>query len=136
MNKEDQLVEKLIVRGVAVYRFKDNTRYAVDQYLDLVDADVTAHIEAGHVDTPMCYVIDVSQSGMYSINYMRGKAEIYVSRHDKFPENYIAYVTDDLNDSILVNMLNAMAQRGLSNTRKLFKSDVLDEAIDWLLTIA
>jgi len=129
------LVDKLRIRDVIVYRFSKNTRDAVDQYLSLIDDEVQAHIDAGNVDKPMGYVIDVSQSGMFSVNYMRNTASSMVAKREKFPENYIAYVTNNLNDSVLVNMMDAMSKRHLDNTRKLFHIDKLDDAIDWVLGI-
>lgn len=131
----DTLVEKLIIRGVSVFRFYKNNRDAVDQYLTLIDADIQAHIDAGNLDEPMTYVLDVSRSGMYSLNYMRTRAVDFIKQRDKSPESYIAYVTDKPNDSILVNMLDALATRDLDNTRKIFKTEDLDGAIDWLLSI-
>jgi len=131
----DKLIEKLIVRGIPVYRFYKNTRDAVDQYLTIISADTDTHIEAGNVDKPMTYVLDISQSGMYSLNYMRTRAATLIKQKEKLPENYIAYVTDKPNDAILVNMLNALATHDLESTRKIFKTEELDQAIDWLLAI-
>ena len=131
----DKLVEKLIVRGIPVYRFYKNTRDAVDQYLNMIVADTNVHIEAGNVDKPMAYVLDVSQSGMYSLNYMRTRAADFIKQKAKMPENFIAYLTDNPNDTSLVNMLNALARRDLESTRKIFKTEELDQANDWLVTI-
>ena len=131
----DKLVEKVSVRGISVFRFYKNTRDAIDQYLTMIDAEMNEHIHAGHVDKPMIYVLDVSQSGMYSLNYMRTRAAELIKQKEKLPENFIAYVTDNPNDTILVNMLNALAVRDLESTRKIFKTEDLDLAIDWLLGI-
>jgi hypothetical protein len=131
----EKLVEQLTVRGISVYRFYKNTRDAVDQYLATIDAEADTHIKAGNVDKPMIYVLDVSRSGMYSLNYMKTRAGSLIKQRDKFPDSFIAYVTDNPTDSILVNMVNALASRDLDNTRKIFKTEEFDQAIDWLLSM-
>ena len=131
----DKLVEKFDIRGISVYRFYKNNRDAVDQYLTLIDADAQAHIDAGDVDKPMAYVLDVSRSGMYSLNYMRNRASVIIKLKSEFPASYIAYVTDKPNDAILLNMVNAMATQDVDNTRKIFKTEDLEQAVDWLLGI-
>lgn len=133
---DDIVVEKLFVRKIPIYRFHKNTRDAVDQYLALINIAVQEHIEAGHVDEPMGYVIDVSRSGMYSLNYMRSRAKPMVESYEKFPENYIAYVTSNRSDEVVVNMINGITRNELQNTRKVFTESELEHAIDWLLEVS
>ncbi len=131
----DVLVERLIIREIFIYRFYKNTRQAVDDYLKLVDTDIQSHIDTNSADAPMFYVIDVSRSGMFSVNYMRQRVNSIVGAKPRVPVSYIAYVTDNLNDSILVNMIDALTARQLAHTRKIFTADDFDQAIDWLTEI-
>ena len=117
------------------HRFYQNTRNAVDQYLAIVDKDVQAHIDAGDVDKPMLYVIDVSRSGMFSVKYMSARATPLMKKHAKFPESYIAYVTDKPDDSILVSLIDALTSRKQEHTRKVYKTEEFEQAIDWLRSV-
>lgn len=132
---QEKLVERVTVRGLTVYRFYQKSTDAVDHYLMLAQEDVQAHIAAEGDDALWCYAIDVSQSGMFSLNYMRNKATPLIKSVENFPVNYIAYLTNNVNDTILVNMLDALAKRELQTTRKVFHINQLDDAIDWLLSI-
>jgi hypothetical protein len=131
----DVLVEKDALDDITIYRFLKNTRAAVDQYLDMADADAYQHEKTKGSDTPMVYIIDVSQSGMYPISYMKQKATSIMAAHDNFPKNYIAYVIDNPSDSMLINVVDAMTARDIENTRRVFKSDQLNEAVQWLSSI-
>lgn len=131
----DNLVERLIVDDILVYRFYKNSREAVDTYLTLVDPDIGAHVEAVGGDKPMFYVIDVSRSGMFSVNYMRQRVDKLVGERPAVPVSYIAYITENPNDSILVNLINALTARQLAHTRKIFLADQFDEAIAWLVGV-
>lgn len=129
------LVERLIIRDIFVYRFYKNTRQAVDDYLKLVDADIQSHIDTNSADAPMFYALDVSRSGMFSVNYMRQRVNSIVGAKPRIPVSYIAYVTDNPNDSILVNLINALTARQLAHTRKIFPADDFDQAINWLISV-
>jgi len=131
----EKLVERLVVRGILVYRFFQNTRQACDAYLNLADVDIQAHLDAGHTDKPILYILDISRSGMFPVNYMRQRVNALVETKSHWPESYIAYVTDKPDDSVLVNLINALTARELSHTRKVFKTDEFEQAVDWLLTI-
>lgn len=131
---EETLVERLVERDIIVYRFYKSSRLAVDQYLSIVDPDIEAHIATYGYDDPMFYVLDVSRSGMFSVNYMRERVNEVVKRHQKTPLSYIAYVTDNPADSVLVNMIDALTARQLEHTRKVFAAQQFDDAIDWLLS--
>ena len=130
----EKLVERLVIRGILVYRFYQNTRQASDAYLKLVDVDIQSHIDAGYTDKPILYVLDVSRSGMFSVNYMRQRVSAMVKEKLFWPESYIAYVTDTPNDLVLVNLIDALTARELDHTRKIFRTEELDQAIDWLLS--
>ncbi len=129
------LVERLVADDIPVYRFYKNTREAVDAYLLLVDPDIQAHINAGKIDEPMYYAIDVSRTGMFSVNYMRQRVDKLVGAKPRVPVSYIAYISQSLNDSILLNMIDALTARQLAHTRKIFTADQFDDAITWLADI-
>ncbi|GEM_PF-682517 len=132
----DILVERLVVDDIPVYRFYKSTRYAVDEYLLLVDDERKAHIEAGKDDTPMYYAIDVSRSGMFSINYSIQRAYQLVSDKTKIPPSFIAYITNDPNDSVLVSIMDGMTDRRVTTqSRKIYTDDKFDDAIAWLVSL-
>lgn len=131
----EAMVEMEYVRGVTVYRFLNNTREAFDEYLKIFKVEMQKHIDAGNQDKPYPFILDVSKSGMYSINYMMRATKPVIASFDPFPENYIAYVTKNMNDSVLINLLDSLTARGFAHKRKLFHIDDMDKAIDWLLTI-
>ncbi len=131
----DILVEKDEIQGIKIYRFLKNNRNAVDQYLALIDADAYTHEVSVGAEIAMTYVIDVSKSGMYPVTYMRQVAVPMMAKHDNFPKNYIAYIVDNPNDSILVDMVSAITARELDNTRKIFQTEQMDEAIEWLSSV-
>jgi len=131
----EQLVERLLVKDIPVYRFYENSREAVDTYVTLVDPDIEAHANNMGADKPIFYVLDVSRSGMFSVNYMRQKVNKLVNDKPRVPVSYIAYITSDPNDSILVNLIDALTARQLEHTRKIFLADQFDDAIDWLVSI-
>lgn len=129
------LVERLIVRGIHVYRFYDKSRQAADAYIKLAEPDIQEHIDTYPEDQPYLYVLDVSRSGMFSVNYVRDRVNEVVKRMPRWPESYIAYVTDNPGDSIMVELINAMTSRQLEHTRKVYKTEDFDLAIDWLVSV-
>lgn len=129
------LVERLIVRDIHVYRFYDKSRQSADAYIELASPDIKEHIETQPEDMPFLYVLDVSRSGMFSVNYVRDRVNQLVKTMPRWPESYIAYVTDNPGDSILVELINAMTSRQLEHTRKIYKTADFDQAIDWLVSI-
>jgi hypothetical protein len=132
---DEKLVERVIVRGIHVYQFNTNTRQAADEYLKLADPDIQAHIDAGNINVPFLYILDVSRSGMFSVNYMRQRVNQLVESKEYWPESYIAYVTNKPDDSVLVNLIDALTSRELDHTRKVFKTEQFDQAVDWLLSV-
>ena len=65
----DALVE--IVKEDPIYfvTFHDNSRKAVDTYFDLILPELLSHIEQTRIDYPFLLVLDISQSGMFSLQY-------------------------------------------------------------------
>lgn len=129
------LVERLIVRDIYVYRFYEKSRDASDAYIALVKPDIQEHIDTYPEDQPFLYVLDISHSGMFSVNYMRDRVNEVVKTMRFWPQSYIAYVTDNPGDSILVDLINALTSRELEHTRKVYKTEDFDQAIDWLVSV-
>ncbi len=128
----DTLIEVEHVDNVTIYRFIKSNRQAFDEYLRLFKAEMQKHVDAGRQDEPYPFILDVSQSGMFSVNYMIQATKPIIASFDPFPENYIAYVTNNMTDAILVNLIDGLTARGFAHKRKLFHIDDLDKAIDWL----
>lgn len=123
------------VDGVTIYRFEKSHRAAFDEYLVHFKDDMQKHIDAGRQDEPYPFILDVSKSGMFSINYMMLATKPIIASFDPFPENYIAYVTNNMSDSVLIQLLDSLTARGFDHKRKLFHIDDIDKAIEWLKTI-
>ena len=132
---EGKLVKLEYVRGIAVYRFESNSRFAFDEYLEIFKVDMQKHIDAGKQDQPYPFILDVSKSGMFPINYVVQQTKPVIASFDPFPENYIAYVTSNMNDSVLINLIDGMTARGFAHKRKLFHIDNIDDALNWLSSI-
>ena len=135
MNSE--FVKQEIIQGIPVYRFSKNHRQAVDDYLDQMAFPLLqAHIEADKVNTPICIVMDVSQSGMLPVNYMLGRVRQMFSQFKQLPEYYIAFITNKIDDSIVVRMIDGMTARNMANTRRIFSPEAFDDAIEWLVNVS
>ena len=130
-----ELVEIKTVRGVTVYSFADNSREACDEYMALFKIEMQKHVDAGKQNEPYPYILDVSKSGIFPIKYMVASSKKIIDSFDPFPENYISYVTNNLSDEILVNLIGGMTARGFAHKRRLFHINDMDTAIDWLLNI-
>lgn len=126
------LVIRKVIEDIPVYEFYKNNRQAVDQYLEIAFPYVREHIEQGQVNHPYCYVLDVSRSGMYPINYLLQRSRAFLSEFEFVPEHYIAYITDNSSDTVLVNMIDGLTARNMAHTRRIFLPDELDKAIEWL----
>jgi len=131
----EQYIEVEYIDGITLYRFLSNRRDAYDEYLAKFKVQMQKHVDDGKQDEPYPYILDVSQSGMFSINYMMHATKPIIASFDPFPENYIAYVTNNMNDSILIQLLDSLTARGFAHKRKLFHIDDIDKAIEWLKTI-
>lgn len=130
------LVEKDESQGIKIYRFFKNTRSAVDQFLLLFDIDAYEHEETLGADVPILYIIDVSRSGMFSLSYLQQISKPFIEKHDPSLRAYIAYVIENVNDKILVDMFDAMtARKEYHSTRKVFQTKQIDEALKWLVEI-
>lgn len=121
------------VGEITIYHFAQSHRQAVDDYLQqMAEPLLNAHINAGKVDEPIRIVVDVSQSGMFPVNYMFNHVKTLFAKHEKVPQYYIAFVVRDTGDAMLVQLVDSIAVGSFSNTRRVFTIDQMDDAIDWL----
>jgi len=118
--------------GVEVYHFKAVTRAAIDEFYTIVRPIYAKHVEQYEDKIPLFYVMDLTESGMFPVKYMMNKAIQEISVHKYQPQQYVAYVITNTQDQMLINILEQLALRNLANTRKIFKPEQLDAAVQWL----
>jgi len=132
----DVLIERLLDRDIVVFRFYKSTRQATDEYLHLVEDYRKEFIEKYTVEQTMFYVIDVSRSGMFSVNYATRKMSELLTDKTQIPKSYIAYVIGNPADKLLFDVISGVAARQTTTqSRKVFMAEQYDDAIDWLLSI-
>ncbi len=131
-----KLVEQLTVRGITVYRFYNNSRDAVDSYLNTMAFPLLKeHVKNNLTNVPLCIVMDVSRTGMLPVSYMLTRIRQNFSLYETLPEYYIAFIIKNLDDELMVRMIEGMTVGSLAHTRRTYSAEAFDEAIDWLVTI-
>lgn len=128
-------VEKHEIDGIPVFKFHTSDRKAVDHYAVIVEPVLQEHIDQHQDKKPLCYIIDVSESGMFSIQYVTSVIGAVLSKFKYRPQHYLAYLTNNPKDKILVEMINGLTARNMAHTRRIYTPDQLQEAIDWLVEI-
>ncbi|MGJ3237707.1 MAG: hypothetical protein ACFE0Q_03275 [Anaerolineae bacterium] len=121
--------------GVEIYHFRRVSRAAIDEFYSIAMPIFRAHIEQYQDKVPLCYVLDLSESGMFPVKYMMTKAIEEIGNEAYQPQHYIAYVTRTPQDKMLINILEQLAARNLAHTRKIFKPDQFDTALEWLKSV-
>lgn len=119
---------------VYVVTFYDNSRSTVDSYFDLIMPELLAHIEKTSIDCPFLLVLDISQSGMFSLHYANQRMTSAFADFEQLPVLFIAYLTSDMHDKILVEMMNSLTARKIAHTRQIFPANGLDSALAWLMS--
>lgn len=114
--------------------FKKNTRPAVDEYVQAMLSYANDMREMGKLDQPIYMIIDVSQSGMYPLNY--GTAEIakIIPKLKGIPNAYFAYIVDHSQDSFIIEQLKHFSSTRNQDSRRTFTGADRDKAIEWLLS--
>lgn len=121
------------VGEIIVYHFHQSHRRAVDEYLDHMGSPLLKErVDAGLIDTPIRIVVDLSESGMFPVNYMAGRVRDMFDQYEKVPTYYIAYIIKDTSDSVMVKLIEGMTTGYMSHTRHMFTHDQFDQAISWL----
>jgi len=127
-----KLITVDIQNNIPIFHFRRVTPVALDDYMELAMPYLHAHIEKYSARVPFCYVVDLSESGMFPVKLMMDKAKKALESVEIDPVHYIAYVIEDPRDEMLVSILNLLAARKLSHTRKVFTPDQMTEAVSWL----
>lgn len=120
---------------IDVYHFTSNSSQAVDEYFEMAAPKLAAFIEHGDLALPYCFALDISDSGMFSINYSMAKMKAFFGKYKVLPELYIAYIVSNKADTMVINWLNWITTRKLSNTRRIFTNEERDQAFAWLTQI-
>ena len=118
--------------GIDIYHFNRVTRDALDEFFTFIDPIYAKHIQAYQDKVPLCYVMDLTDSGMFPVKHVMERAVKLIGQYEYQPVHYIAYVIANTQDVMLINILKQLTARNLSHTRKVFKPEQLDEAIAWL----
>ena len=123
------------IRGIPVFCFANNSRMACDEYIKLFGEELQKNYYA--VENPNSHypsVMDLSQSGMFSIKYMADKLKQAHIALENPPQMITAYIIQNVQDETLFGLVNNMKISAVSLTRKIFHEGEMDEAINWLLS--
>lgn len=114
--------------------FKDKSRDAVDEYAEAILEYGMSLRDENKLNRPIYIIVDISQSGLYSLQYALTRIRTNIVQLSDLPRAYFAYITDDHGDRILINQFAFMQNSRSKDSRQVFGSDQRDEAIAWLLT--
>lgn len=118
--------------GIDIYHFYSVSRPAIDTFYDIAMPIFQDHIDQYADSVPLFYVLNLSDTGMYPVRYMMNKAVEEIAKKAYHPQHYIAYVTSNPQDNMLINILQQLSTNNLEHTRKVFLPHQVDEAIMWL----
>lgn len=127
-----QLITVKIENAIPIFHFHKITPPALEEYLETATPYLLNHIEIYEDRVPFCYVIDLSESGMFPVKLMMDKAKKVLNSIEKSPVHYVAYTIDDPRDEMLLSILDMLSARQLQHTRKIFTPDKLADAVAWL----
>lgn len=114
--------------------FSDNSRDAVDEYVQVLLDYVQYWKEKRISDQPAYIILDVSKSGMYPINYGTTALGKIINELADLPLAYGAYITDSTNDRYMIERLRYFPSTRRQDTRRVFTSAEREQAIKWLLS--
>lgn len=131
----DPLVHFYEENGIYVCVFYKNSRQAVDDYSQAAWKMLQAQAAEYGAPRSNCFLIDVTQSGMFSVTYAAQRmTTLFKNAAFTMPEQYVAYVTSNLADDMIVRMMNGLTLRNMQHTRRVFHDKQRDEAFEWLRT--
>ena len=119
---------------IAEIIFKNNTRSAVDDYVQAILAYGDYVRAEDKLNQAIHIMIDVSQSGMYPVKYGSSEVAKVLPQLADLPKAYFAYLVDNSQDSFLIEQLRHFPSTRNQDNRKTFKATQRDEAIAWLLS--
>ena len=114
--------------------FIDNSRDAVDEYVDAILKFADTLRKSDKMNHPIWLLIDVTQSGMYSIPYGRAKIGELVKQVGDVPKAYFAYLVEDVKDRYIVENYKHVGNPRQQDMREVFSGAERDKAILWLLS--
>jgi len=125
INHEDPPVFEVI--------FADNSRSAVDEYVEAVLQFAESLRGTEAMNRPIWLLIDVTQSGIYSLQYSRTKIGELVKQINDIPKAYFAYLVEDAQDRYVIENFSMTGNPRQKDTRQVFTGAERDKAIMWLI---
>lgn len=108
--------------------FVESSRKAMDEYIGFI-YEIYEEQLAGQ---PMMRIIlDIEKSGMLPVRYATAIMEKTFKELHPFPKPFVAYLSANLSDDMLISTMDYTASRKVN--RRKFLSTERDEAIEWLL---
>jgi len=114
--------------------FANNSREAVDEYVDAILNFAESVRKSDKMNHPIWLLIDVTQSGMYSIPYGRAKIGELVKQVGDVPKAYFAYLVKDASDRYIVENYKHVGNPRQQGIRKAFSGVERDKATAWLIS--
>jgi hypothetical protein len=118
--------------GIIYAVFTNNSRQAVDTYIDQMIIVMEKHIASAGVNVPMRTLLDVTQSGMFSVKYASTVVTERLQAYPSRPEQFYAYVVNSMQDEAVIQMMDAILARRLQHQRRVYTADQYDAAVAWL----
>lgn len=109
--------------------FAESSRQGMDEYIASIYEIYDDYLK-GKPD--VLILLDISQSGMLPIKYASLIMEKTFKELSPFPKTYVAYLSSELADKSLVNIMDYTASRKVN--RLYFPLEDRDQAIEWLLS--
>ncbi len=120
--------------GVFEFVFKDKSTDAVDEYANAILKYGIRLREENKLNQPIYILIDVTNSGLYSLTYAITRIRENIVQLSDMPRAYFAYITDIKSERIIINQFQYMQNTREKDSREVFGSHERDEAIQWLLS--
>jgi hypothetical protein len=114
--------------------FNNNSTSAVDEYWVALEKYVK-HLQAqDQLDQPIRIIIDITQSGLYSISYTIVRVKRSPLAVLNLPRTYIVYFTDDVKERFLIDRFSETPNTRAKDSRRVFSSREREIALKWLLS--
>ena len=114
--------------------FKNKIPAAVDEYAEVVLQYGTNLIEQNKLDKPIYIIVNVNQSGLYSLNYAMTRIKENVIKLKSLPRAYFAYITDNHDDKLIIERFGYLPNSRNKDTRRVFGSHERETLMEWLLS--
>lgn len=114
--------------------FMDSGRKAVDEYAQVVLEYAQYLRDNNKLNQSVYIILDITQSGMYPINYGIKKLSEMLDHISDLPKTYGIYITDDSNDRYMIEQLGHFDSTRKQDSRRIFGSNERENGIEWLLS--